>query len=160
MAETRRDTLGRHRTAAKHTHKLTDEQVAKIRANRVIAEAPRDALRVQRTQSEQRKQMEASEESETAHEELCELFADETWEELSRLMHDELEDPFDHMKLGMNTTAPSANLSSEHEHEHEQVLAAQHFLQLHQPLAIVPAPFTAVCRLGRSLPRMVDRRLP
>ena len=37
--------LGRQRTAAAHTHKLTDEQIATIKANRILAEARREALR-------------------------------------------------------------------------------------------------------------------
>ena len=44
--------LGRQSTAAKHTCKLTDEQVATVRANRVIAEARREPLRAQNYQSE------------------------------------------------------------------------------------------------------------
>ena len=40
--------LGSQRAAALHTHKLSDEQVATIQTNRVLAEARRDALQAQR----------------------------------------------------------------------------------------------------------------
>ena len=40
--------LGRQRAAALHAHKLSDEQVATVKTNRVLAEARRDALQAQR----------------------------------------------------------------------------------------------------------------
>ena len=51
-------------------------------------------------------------------------------------MHGELEDPFDHMQLDMDTTAPSAILPSEQVHEHLSSLRSL-FLQLH-PLQAGP----------------------
>ena len=72
-----------------------DEQVATIRANRIIAEARREALEEQH--------------------EICD---DDAWEELNRLMNDdELEDAFDHILLDMDTSASPANLPSESEPE-------------------------------------------
>ena len=44
--------LGRQRAAALHAHKLSDEQVATIQTNRVLAEARRDALQAQREPGE------------------------------------------------------------------------------------------------------------
>ena len=102
-----RTPLGRQRTAAKHTHKLTDEQVATIRGNRIIAEARREALHAQSYQWEQSKQKEAEEAIETALEEHNEICDNDAWEELNRLMHDdELEDPFDHVQLDISTSTP------------------------------------------------------
>ena len=92
-----------------------------------MAEARRDALRAQSFQCEQSEQKEAEETSEMAQEEQRELCDDDAWEELNRLMHDdELEDPFDHMQLDMDTSAPPANLPSETEPELAHA-AQQHF---------------------------------
>ena len=117
MTETRWDT-GRQSTVAKHTYKLTDEQVATIGANRIIAEARREALHAQSYQCEQNKQKQTEEASETALEEQHEICDDDAWEELNGLMlDDELEDAFDHILLDMDTSASTANLPSESEPE-------------------------------------------
>ena len=50
--------------------------------------------------AEQSKQKEAEEASETALDEHHEICDNDAWE-LNRLIHDELEDPFDHMLLDM-----------------------------------------------------------
>ena len=65
--------FGRQRTAAKHTYKLTDEQVTTIRSNRVIAVARRQVLRAKNYQSEQSKQQGAEATSETELEEQHEI---------------------------------------------------------------------------------------
>ena len=96
-----RTPLNRQRTAAK-----TSEQVATIRTNRANAGARREVLSAQNCQSDQSQQKEAEEASETELEEQHEICDNDAWTELNRLMHDdELEDPFDHMLLDMDTTA-------------------------------------------------------
>ena len=107
--------FGRQRTAAKHTYKLTDEQVATIRANRVIAEARRQVLRAQNYHSEQNK---AEETSESELEEQHEISDNDAWKELNRPMHDDdPEDLFDHMQLDMDTTPSPTKLHPKSEPE-------------------------------------------
>ena len=94
--------------AAQDGSKRTDEQVTTVRANRANAEARREA-RAQNYQSVQSKQKEAEKVSETELEEQHEIRDNDAWEELNRLTHDdELEDPFDHMLLDMDTSHQSA----------------------------------------------------
>ena len=102
--------LGRQRTAAAHAHKLTDEQAATIRANRILAEARREAIRAQSDQGE-------AEDPATAKDNLHDPFAEdlEIWEEPNARLDEELEDmpicaPYD-LDKDLSST-PSATVYS------------------------------------------------
>ena len=118
VAETRRDASRQTAHSGQAHLQFIDEQVATIRANRIIAEARREALRAQSYQCEQSEQKEAEETSEMALEEQHELRDDDAWEELNKLI----------------TSASPANLPSESEPDHAHA-AQSSTVQLHLPLA-------------------------
>ena len=103
--------LGRQRTAAAHTHKLSDEQVATLKANRVLAEARRDYLKAEGKQAE-------SEDQETATDDSHMSSAEDHMMQEESCLHEieerELEDPHGHLQhnLDADIRVTTANVSS------------------------------------------------
>ena len=101
--------LGRQRTAASHTHKLSDEQVGTIQANRILAKP--DAMHFKHRKSQARRKT-----WRWQRDDLHQPFAEdqEMCEEPNQCMDEETEDPFGDLQHNLDKDLTTTSSATEH----------------------------------------------